>query len=289
MKMRNELGPIRAKYTTESVNRKGFRLNTSGEDNTLYQANPQLLSNHDRNLNIGRGVTLGDGVVDMYFDGDDKYAVKIYNKVKAGYLKTLSAGLAFNKKDIVLGADNIPTVMKWELREISVVTVPADTDARIELSDEKVSILNYKNESLADENGNVLIRIDLTDGIITNKKEQMKDLLKQLSVDNEESLVEKFNEFKLSSETLTSANEELTIKVSENDAIVDALNVKLTDKDNTVTELGAKVNELVAQLKDYADQAIELFVNDTVSSNENPYTEKDKPFLMKLALVQIHP
>lgn len=125
-------------------NRAGFFVLSSGGDVSAYLNNPVVLYMHERGRVIGLAVDVrleGDEwKAGIDFDLEDPFAAAIAGKVDRGFIKAVSAGIAFSwadadpiyddKGEIVGG-----TIKRWELREISVCDIPSNP-VTLRLTDE---------------------------------------------------------------------------------------------------------------------------------------------------------
>lgn len=133
-------------WTDESLNCYGFWVLSAGIDMSRFDKNPIMLFNHHRTeygkideiLPIGKwqnyeidknGVISGEPV----FDAKDPFAAKIADKVSGGFLSACSIGiriLEVSEDPKYLKPGQLrPTVTKCELREVSVVDIPANPNA----------------------------------------------------------------------------------------------------------------------------------------------------------------
>jgi hypothetical protein len=118
---------------------------TSGVVLDDFNENPLMLFNHirpkgnstDQLLPIGNWVDLaveGDNIwATPFFDDGDEFAMKIYNKVEAGFLKMCSAGaepieVSIEEADLLPGQER-PTVTKWKLKEASICDIGSNPDS----------------------------------------------------------------------------------------------------------------------------------------------------------------
>ena len=133
-------------WTDENLNCHGFWVLTSGIDTSRFDRNPIMLFNHHRSwegkkdeiLPTGRwenyraeadGVMTGEPVFDM----KDDFAAKIGRKVEDGFLSACSIGIRIievseDPKYLKPGQLRA-TVTKCELREVSIVDIPANPNA----------------------------------------------------------------------------------------------------------------------------------------------------------------
>ncbi|MEG0788781.1 MAG: HK97 family phage prohead protease [Muribaculaceae bacterium] len=177
-------------WTNEGLNCYGFWVLTSGIDMSRFDKNPIMLFNHHRTwagkkdeiLPIGKwkdynidneGVITGVPV----FDKKDDFAAKIANKVEGDFLSACSIGIRIieiseDPKYLKQGQLRA-TVTKCELREVSVVDIPANPSAAgIVLYDQ-----NDKVITLSDGMDDCPIRL------INNKnKNKMKEVALKLGL-----------------------------------------------------------------------------------------------------------
>jgi HK97 family phage prohead protease len=149
----------RAQFTDDSINRYGFRVLTSGGKLDGFKKNPVMLFNHDRwardyagpigkwtDLKVENGTI--SGLPD--FDLDDDYAKKVANKWDKGFLNATSIGftplkISNDPKDMLPG-QRFGTVTEWELKEVSIVDIPANKNA-LKLYDADGKEINLEDES----------------------------------------------------------------------------------------------------------------------------------------------
>ena len=128
--------------STDSVDRYGDVINQEGWNIEAYERNPVVLLNHNANsLPIGKGaVSVKDGqlVIDVEFDKDDELAQRVERKARSGFLNAVSVG--FNPMEAIerskLPKDHPAYTErggnyfnKSELLEVSIVTIPANSEA----------------------------------------------------------------------------------------------------------------------------------------------------------------
>ena len=134
-----------------SVNSHGFIVKTEGIDTTRFCKNPIMLYNHDRNGGIiGRWEKLrvvdGKLLADAVFDEKDGLGAMINDKVKRGFINSVSIGMNPLEETIENG---IRTVIKSELVEVSIVDIPANPNAVKTLRNSKnMLLLSYSQEDL---------------------------------------------------------------------------------------------------------------------------------------------
>lgn len=123
----------------ESINSKGFRMLTAGANLTEFRKNPVMLLMHDDyNLPIGRWENIrveGTNILaDPIFDEKDPRAVEVMEKVNRGFIRMASIG-SWQPEEISedpmykLPGQLLPTVIKWTVREASIVTIGSNHNA----------------------------------------------------------------------------------------------------------------------------------------------------------------
>ena len=108
-----------------------------------------LLVQHDRDmLPIGKweNIRIEDGKLkgEAVFDSEDKFAMEIFGKFERGFMKSFSVGIGSWEK--VLEKDKNENnrrqyrAIKWSLDECSVVTIPANKNAKVGMSKETLGV-----------------------------------------------------------------------------------------------------------------------------------------------------
>ncbi|NDW10459.1 HK97 family phage prohead protease [Dysgonomonas sp. 520] len=124
--------------TDESVNRYGWRLLVAGIDLTGFVLNPVCCVQHVTHMiPVGKWKKLRvegqelKGTVE--FDRNDEDAVKLYWKYKDGYMNAVSLHVLpleeSDEQDMLLPGQKYSTLVKSEMLEISLVTVPGQKNA----------------------------------------------------------------------------------------------------------------------------------------------------------------
>lgn len=123
----------------ESVNTYGFRMLTSGANLEEFRKNPVMLLNHsDWQLPIGRWENIrvegGQILAEAVFDLSDPTGRQVASKVEAGFLRMASIG-AWAPEEVSddpmlkLDGQRGATVLRWTVREASIVTIGANHNA----------------------------------------------------------------------------------------------------------------------------------------------------------------
>lgn len=112
------------------VNDRGYNVLNAGLDRTRYDINPVLLYDHDTSQLIGRceGMRVeGSKLIGSFvFDTASALAAEKLRQIKDGFLRGVSAGFCILH---MLFNTEHDTVDKWELYEVSVVTLPSNKGA----------------------------------------------------------------------------------------------------------------------------------------------------------------
>lgn len=117
----------------------------------LVQHNREMLPiGRWENLRIENKKLKGDAV----FDSEDKLAMEIFGKFERGFMKSFSIGIGSweKQKELDLNQNNRPQykAVKWSLDECSVVTIPANHNAKASLH--KVSGVNPASAQITNSN-----------------------------------------------------------------------------------------------------------------------------------------
>lgn len=122
----------------ESVNRYGWRLLVAGIDTEGFLKNPVCCVQHNtwlipvgkwKNLRVDGQKLLGT----VEFDRNDDDAVKLYWKYKDGYMNAVSLNVVpveeSDDASMLIKGQKYPTLVRSELLEISLVTLPGQKNA----------------------------------------------------------------------------------------------------------------------------------------------------------------
>lgn len=128
--------------TDESLNRYGYRILVDGINTDNFEKNPVCLLNHHPDvISLGKWKDLkkvGDKgqrrlVGTLEFDPDDEKAQQLYRKYKNGYMNAVSISLIpveeSEDPQLLLPGQKHPTVTRSELIEVSLVSVPGQSNA----------------------------------------------------------------------------------------------------------------------------------------------------------------
>lgn len=166
------------KYTfvvhDESVNTHGFRMLTSGANMEEFNKNPVILYNHDDwDFPIGKGENMRkEGtriLVDVIFDEADERSAKVQGKVERGFMRMASIGAwppeeVSNDPALKLPGQELPTVTKWTVREVSICSIGSNHNALV--------FYDRKTEQRIDLTDTSLIKLMDSKPNINHKKEK---------------------------------------------------------------------------------------------------------------------
>ena len=149
----DELNTVSFVASTENADRMSDVISQKGWSLDAYRRNPIVLFNHNSQaLPIGRGeVAVVDDqlMIEVTFDPDDELAQKIAKKVQNGFMNAVSVGFnalqAYNRSDLPTDHKHYSTggtyFEKAELLEVSIVTIPANSEAIAAKNFDQSSIL----------------------------------------------------------------------------------------------------------------------------------------------------
>ena len=128
--------------STDRPDRYGDVINQRGWELESYERNPIILLNHEHNsLPIGKGkvrIAPEGLIIDVEFDMEDERAAEIAGKVERGFLNAVSVGFTplkaqsranLPKDHSAYSEEGGSYFDKAELLEVSIVTIPANSDA----------------------------------------------------------------------------------------------------------------------------------------------------------------
>lgn len=122
-------GEIEFVVSTNDLDAHGERIDVEGIDFKDFKKNPVVLWGHEGwSLPIARATKIWKEnnklMAKALFDMSDDFAVKVYNKIKDGFLNAVSIGGMVEE----WGADGI-TISRMNMKEFSVVSIPANPKA----------------------------------------------------------------------------------------------------------------------------------------------------------------
>jgi len=146
----------------ESVNSHGYWMMTSGCDISQFEKNPIMLWNHNNAWGDTREAKLPIGhwenirikgkqiLADPVFDSDE-FSQMIAKKVEANTLRMASVGampveMSEDKKYIKPG-QRYATIIKWKLKEASIVNIGANNNALVALYDDAGVVISLSGDS----------------------------------------------------------------------------------------------------------------------------------------------
>ena len=226
------------KVSDESVNTYGTRVLTAGWMNRKkFEDNPLMLLNHARPsdgvLPIGTwtDIEVKNKEIHMspvFDDEDEGLGKQVAGKYERNVMRAASVGIRIletsDKEEDLLPGQTRPTITKWELREVSLVDIPANANC-ISFYDEAGAIVNFSD---TDQSG-VLPILNHNDENIMSP-----ELKKQLGLKDDATDAE----VTAAIANLKSRNEELEIqfadrkkkeKANQDAEVVKILNAAVTD------------------------------------------------------------
>jgi hypothetical protein len=147
----------------ESVNSYSYRVLNSAFDWTAFNENPVMLFNHNREGEHYRGpigrwenlrLTDKGWAADAVFDETDEFALSIKKKVEAGFLKAASIRIneqglmVSNENSLKLEGQELPTVVKCSVAEISITDIPSNSNA-LTLFDSSGKVVDFSKKEVA--------------------------------------------------------------------------------------------------------------------------------------------
>jgi len=192
-----------------------YYLTLSHEESAVNLERAEILAlfiNHDTyDLPIGKfsNVRLEDKKLKAtaFFDEDDTESMKIFNKLKKGFLQSFSVGVNIDTKILTKEENGIKyyKATRWSLNEASVVGIPAIPNAKVGLKNEVATdaLLQAKTAKI---NTGVTMKFDR---------------------DNLDDTEASFNALVANRDTLTSRMESLKIDGETKTVALDALNAEM--------------------------------------------------------------
>lgn len=166
----------------ESVNVYDTIVKTKGIDTQEFLRNPVMYFNHNRDKGvIGRWENLRiDGttlLADAVFDTKNELGATVARQVEEGFLRSASVGLEAIETEFI---DGVQVITRCKLREISVVDIPANTNA-VKLSMPKNKIITLNAPIYKDLRGELIRILGLNNSVSDiSIIEHIKGLLKDL-------------------------------------------------------------------------------------------------------------
>ena len=283
-----------------SVNRFGFPVVTEGIQLDAFIKNPVMLYMHLRdgdffstapeNVPIGRWENLrienGNLLADAVFDEGDDFAMEIKRKVDDGFLNAASIGIEIlaisEDADDMLPGQTRPTVLKSELLEISIVDIPANSNA-IKLMNKGQTVklssgfdINQLNNILPEMEDKKTISQQITEGVQAAFSGFMENLKANFTLTAKED-----------------AEKDMAQLAADMTASIGAieLSVETPEADNTAMETltalkssNEEMAEELVQLKGAGSQKKPATENKSLANNKETATEEESAELQSLGL-----
>lgn len=148
----------------ESINTYGSRVITEGWKNKeAFFKNPIMLYDHREDLVIGYWEDIevkanGEIWARPVFDMADKFAAKIAGKFERKFIKAASLGIRMLKvskaSKYVLTDQTLPSVVEWEMREISITPIGSNKNA-VALYDKEDNVLNLSDLTISENQNKI--------------------------------------------------------------------------------------------------------------------------------------
>ena len=243
--------------SNESINSKGFIVETAGIDLESFSKNPVALKNHNIDNVIGHweNVRINEDnpeqlIGTVVFDYNDPEAQKLMNQVAQNLVKHVSIGINILEfYDDIIDDEDVIVITKSELIEGSITPLPANKDA---------IKLTYNGDTV----------LDLEEFTIKNKNNMSKVL--ELTTENAD-LKNQLETAKTNIEVAAEKEAEFTDAISE--------------KEKEIEELKAKSAELQARLDAIKEAEAKEVFNKLLEDGieEGKIKESQKETFLKLS------
>lgn len=227
--------------STEEVNTQRLLIRSAGGDFAAFNRNPIMLYNHEEDSVIGRWENVRvegtEVLADPVFDMEDEEAAKIAGKVERGFVRAASTSIRPRAgREINQGDKRIIEITDWELREISIVSIPSNRSALrlLDANDNEITLKEVVELSDIIQGGSPVI--------ITNPQKSMdaKDVAKALG------LAETASE----AEVTVALNDAVKAK-GELDTLKKELEQEQTARATKMVEDAIKSGKIAVTLKDH--------------------------------------
>jgi HK97 family phage prohead protease len=196
----------------------------------LLQHNTEMLP-----LGIHENVRLEDRKLKSIgkFDSEDELAMKVFGKMSRGFMPTISVGITVFEKILVTDKNEngrkLYKATKWEITEASIVTVPANPNAKVGLSNKVAAMPDASVPKLANKTIGADMKFDRDD------------------LDTTEAT---FKALVANRDTLTSRNNSLELQLQTSQT---ALATKTEELSAIQAEMTSKVSEAEGKLASFKD------------------------------------
>jgi HK97 family phage prohead protease len=147
MKVQHDAAARRMKFTitTDAIDRDGDTLSAAGWDTTTYEQNPTVLWSHDySSLPIAKTISIAHtknglmAVAEFPAKGVHPFADTVFELLKGGFLSAASVGFRPVEQSPATDRAKGFNYAKQELLEWSIVPIPANPEALVQMSIENV-------------------------------------------------------------------------------------------------------------------------------------------------------
>jgi len=278
---------MKYKLSTEAFNAYGIQVKTNGIK--IPNKNIPMLLGHNSSKVLGNWVNItkeGDVLFgEPVWDTDEDTQV-IYDKVKKGFIDGISIGLSIDKVHIPDDTEDI-IITESTLLEASITPLPANSEARIELSDDvsipvtftldfsgEKDMNNIKDKLLASVNHNNIKKqiADKVNGDAVKIEDKKEDEVKEDEVKTEEPKNDapKTKVKKAKKATKAKVKDEVKNGIDIDDN-VDVDSIAVEDANIAKIDEGQEI-DLSEDMKSLADRLIKTFSIE-IKPNENKYSK----------------
>lgn len=261
------------------LDRHGDTVNPEGWNLKNYEKNPVILYGHDhRGLPIGKAINVeikdGKLMFDIQFSKKSQLATEVWNLIKEGILKAVSVGFMVEEWGM---AGDPYTIMKQELFELSVVTIPANPEALGKMATKSmtVDILEQKIARIAEllEKGDEGVEPEEPSSEESEVEEDPEEVTNDDEVEEQETDDEKafsitFGKLK---EALAVCDQNTRAKVIN--ALVEVVKAgedEATEKENQMIEALKEIRKVAVKADSHIAETLKLIKNElTQKGGEN--------------------
>lgn len=182
------------------------------------------------------------------FDTEDELGMKVFSKMSRGFMPTVSVGITIHEKMLFKEEAGKKTykATKWEITEASIVTVPANPNAKVGLS------LEANPTASGDNSKKNNIGADM---VFDRENLDATEVAFKALVLNRDTLTNRLNSLELNLQT---ANTALATKTEEMEALKATIEAK-------VTEAEGKIESFKAEMTTRLSEAVATGLNTTVA------------------------
>ena len=266
-----------------SLNCYGYRVLTSGMSIEAFKKNPIMLYMHFRDEGSpywGDYKAIGHWE-DIQLNGDELSAIPVFDKVddlskeiaakyEAGTFNAASVGIKIiatsANKDVLLPGQTRETVTECELREASIVDIPANSNA-VRLYDRSTSVLlaagmdtkivpELSNHTTTKKTMNFKATWPAFLSFLKINKEDAEST--ELSAENLGTLHGEFNRLRSENASLVEAKREVDEKLASSTTEITTLKSSVESKEQEITQLKNEASQKDAEITQLKEQVANL-------------------------------